>query len=545
MAQGVTLDQYRAAETAEDGFAIGRPIGIGHFGLGARLDVDYGLAPLRVPSLGGAGEDVLVEHQLTGQLGLAIGVFDRFVGTVRLPLVLVMEGPAAAGDPSARGTALGDLILGARWVLYGERGDGEQSNSPFAVALAAEGTIPTAEAASSTQDLAGEAGPTFTPELQAEVRFSIVRITANVGARLRESSRWQRVRAAHELTWGLGVGVDLVEDLLDATIEGYGATPFDDFAASDRSPVETILGVRLRPGHGLAIGLAGGIGIGDGYGAPRLRAILNVGWTTDFDLPRPAAREGDPQGSITPAQAERARRIAALREARAAARAEAAAREAERRARVVDHDYGQLDRDGDHIADASDQCPLDREDYDEIADEDGCPEQDADADQVTDADDACPLTEGVRSESAGCNGCPARACISATTGQITISERVEFATGSDRILASSEPVLGDVLSILRTNDQLVRIRIEGHTDDRGPDARNARLSQARAASVRRWLVEHGLPAERFEAWGCGEAHPIAPNRNNAGRQANRRVEFHITEPPTAGLTLREGCQQAQ
>jgi outer membrane protein OmpA-like peptidoglycan-associated protein len=543
-APGFTLDLYRAAETPEDGFAIGRPIGLGHLGVGAQLHLDYGLQPLRVPNAVGGADDVLVDHQLTGQLGLAFGVFDRFVGSVRLPVTLLMQGTSAGGDPTPSGAGLGDVALGARWVFVGEDRD-----EPFALALSAEATIPTAEAANGAQDLAGEAGPSFTPELVVEGRFAPVRITGNLGMRFREPSQYPRVRVANELTWGLGVGVDIVPDLLDATIEGYGTTPLDDFADSRRSPLEVILGARVRPGAGFQIGLAGGLGLGDGYGASAFRGVLTVGWSDRF-------------GEWTPPAHERAQRTDDPREDGPEDEAVASAVGSTGTAPdpvdaaqtptsggsnstppVVDARYDQLDRDGDRLVDARDRCPLDREDYDEIQDDEGCPEVDADQDQIADVDDMCPLTAGIATGDPSCIGCPERACVS-SAGQITISERVEFATGSDRILEQSEAVLGDVLSIVSTNDQLVSIRIEGHTDDRGRDPQNLLLSLQRAASVRRWLVEHGVAPERFDPWGCGELHPLVPNTDRAGRQSNRRVEFFIVDPPTAGYTPREGCAHA-
>ena len=539
-APGFTLDLYRAAETPEDGFAIGRPIGLGHLGVGAQLHLDYGLQPLRVPNALG-GDDVLVDHQLTGQLGLAFGVFDRFVGSVRLPVVLLMQGTTAAGDPTPSGAALGDVALGARWVFIGE--DREE---PFALALSAEATIPTAEASNTPQDLAGEAGPSFTPELVAEGRFAPVRITGNLGMRFREESQYQRVRVGNELTWGIGVGVDIIPDLLDATIEGYGTTPLDDFAASRRSPVEVILGARVRPGAGFQIGLAGGLGLGDGYGATAFRGVLTVGWSDRFGEWTPPAGEAE--------RAREARGDEAIASAVSARGHAPGSIEAEQTPEsaggsysappVVDARYDQLDRDGDRLVDARDHCPLDREDYDEIQDDDGCPEEDADQDRIADVDDMCPLTAGIASEDPSCTGCPERACVS-SAGQITISERVEFATGSDRILDQSEAVLGDVLSIVSTNDQIAAIRIEGHTDDRGADPRNLLLSRQRAGSVRRWLVEHGIAAERLDPWGCGELHPLVPNNSRAGRQSNRRVEFFIVDPPTAGYTPRDGCERAE
>ncbi|MDW8247052.1 MAG: OmpA family protein, partial [Sandaracinaceae bacterium] len=71
------------------------------------------------------------------------------------------------------------------------------------------------------------------------------------------------------------------------------------------------------------------------------------------------------------------------------------------------------------------------------------------------------------------------------------------------------------------------------------------LSRRRAASVTRWLIEHGIEASRLEAWGCGELHPIDTNRTAEGRQKNRRVEFHILDPaPPSGPRRLEGCVEA-
>ena len=88
------------------------------------------------------------------------------------------------------------------------------------------------------------------------------------------------------------------------------------------------------------------------------------------------------------------------------------------------------------------------------------------------------------------------------------------------------------------------MRIEGHTDDQGTDRANIRLSRARAASVRRWLVSHGIAPERLEAWGCGEMHPLTRGTTRAIRQANRRVEFFVVAPVSPDLVLRERCVEA-
>lgn len=538
-AQGVTLDQYRAAETPRDGFVVTRPRTMGHLDVSATLHLEYALSPLRA-SASGTGA-TLVEHELVGQVGAALGILDRFVFALRAPIVLFMPGAApGAGapggrDPGASGASPGDLAVTFRAQLVGEEGD------TFALALQTEATIPLAEAISAAQDLAGESGVSFTPELAAELRFAPVRITANLGARFREPAVYVNLGVRNELTWALAVGVDIVPGVLDATIEGFGATPFDRFANAPSSPVELLGGVRVRPVPQLYLGLAGGGGLGDGYGAPVFRGVFTIGYA-DLDHPAPVA----PVEEVVETE------IVAVTEEVVETEAELHPELAEDLAIEppppdVSHvpppepgDYGQLDRDGDRIVDAEDACVLDAEDYDEIVDSDGCPEEDADADTVADVLDVCPTTVGVVTDDPTTTGCPARAHLDAR-GAIVITDRVEFATGSDRILPTSEPVLGDVLAILLSAEDVARVRIEGHTDDQGSDRRNIRLSRARAASVVAWLVERGVPAERLEAWGCGEGHPLVEGRGRAARQTNRRVEFFVVDPMSPGLVLRERC----
>ena len=73
-----------------------------------------------------------------------------------------------------------------------------------------------------------------------------------------------------------------------------------------------------------------------------------------------------------------------------------------------------------------------------------------------------------------------------------------------------------------------RVELEGHTDSKGDDAYNQRLSLRRADSVKRWLAEReGIAAERFTTRGAGESRPVASNDDDAGRQKNRRVEVVI------------------
>lgn len=71
------------------------------------------------------------------------------------------------------------------------------------------------------------------------------------------------------------------------------------------------------------------------------------------------------------------------------------------------------------------------------------------------------------------------------------------------------------------------VSIEGHTDSRGSESFNLKLSRARAESVREALIERGVEGDRIQAVGLGEEFPVASNESDFGRQQNRRVEIVI------------------
>jgi outer membrane protein OmpA-like peptidoglycan-associated protein len=95
-------------------------------------------------------------------------------------------------------------------------------------------------------------------------------------------------------------------------------------------------------------------------------------------------------------------------------------------------------------------------------------------------------------------------------------------------------MLGEIVSLLKANPSIKKMRIEGHTDNRGNADFNLDLSKRRAASVRTWLVQHGIEDGRLESEGYGLTKPIDSNDTEAGRLANRRVEFKILEDDSGG-----------
>lgn len=187
-----------------------------------------------------------------------------------------------------------------------------------------------------------------------------------------------------------------------------------------------------------------------------------------------------------------------------------------------------LDTDGDGILDINDQCPNEAEDFDGHEDEDGCPDPDNDGDGIADVIDECPSEPETYNGYKDEDGCPDEKPRAQIDGdKITLNEKVFFKTAKSDILPQSYPLLNDVANILTENPK-IEIRIEGHTDSRGSDSYNQKLSEQRAASVRTYLLEQGIESNRMQSVGYGEQRPIEDNNTEAGRAANRRVEIHIT-----------------
>ncbi len=184
-----------------------------------------------------------------------------------------------------------------------------------------------------------------------------------------------------------------------------------------------------------------------------------------------------------------------------------------------------VDTDGDGIPDIRDLCPTLPEDKDGFQDEDGCPDLDNDQDGIPDASDLCPNEPGPPEE----RGCPKKySLVSVTQDKIELHQAVFFATGRATILSPSFPLLDEVADVLKTR-LAMEVRVEGHTDTRGSRANNMRLSQARADSVKAYLVGRDIDASRMVSVGFGPDQPIETNRTAAGRERNRRVEFMITK----------------
>ncbi len=122
---------------------------------------------------------------------------------------------------------------------------------------------------------------------------------------------------------------------------------------------------------------------------------------------------------------------------------------------------------------------------------------------------------------------PARVVL--TPSNVAIMDKVQFETGKADIKSESHSLLDEVAKVLKENPQVEVISVEGHTDSTGSADFNRKLSQQRAESVAKYLSSKGVKAARMEPKGFGPDRPVADNETDAGREANRRVEFNIVK----------------
>ena len=112
---------------------------------------------------------------------------------------------------------------------------------------------------------------------------------------------------------------------------------------------------------------------------------------------------------------------------------------------------------------------------------------------------------------------------------------VHFDFDQSELRPQDRAILDAKVPILQANPN-VALRIGGYTDERGSDEYNLALGQRRAATVKRYLIDHGIAESRMETVSYGEEHPIAQGSYESAWSQNRRAEFAIT---AGGQMLRK------
>lgn len=545
---GFAVDRFDPSERGSDWFALESLDLRGRVRPAIGVVGDYAYRPLAIYNADGTVRSNLVAHQLFTHVGASLVLADRLRLAVNVPIAVFQSGDGGTlsgvsyGQPGS--PRFGDVRLGADLRLAGEYG------GPFTLALGAQVFFPTGARA----DYTGDGELRIQPRLMAAGDVGIVAYAARLGVEYRGlQDTFAGSPLGTEVTYGASIGLRAAERTLLIGPEVYGAATVADSAQilkTRTTPLDGILGIHYTIGEDWRIGVGGGTGLTRGYGSPTARVVAVLEWAPAIPKP-PADRDHD--GVLDPVDACPDVPGVATNDPKTNGCPEVP---------VVPSD-----RDHDGIPDASDACP----DEAGVATNDpktnGCPPPppDRDHDGVPDAVDACPDVAGVATSDPKTNGCPPadpdrdkdgipndqdacpdeagpanadpkkNGCPQAVVrnDQIVILDQVKFATNSARILPDSNGILEAVMKVLNDHPEIKTVSIEGHTDSRGTAALNKKLSAARAKSVMTWLINKGVDAARLTSVGYGLERPIDSNETDAGRQNNRRVEFHITgQPPS-------------
>ncbi len=454
----------------------------------------YQNAPLKYFENGGLRAS-LVEHRVTGWLSGSFGVTRWLELGANLPVILFQSGQAAQ-------TRLGQTVvaavptsgaIGMPWAQLRGAVLQERDGAPLDLGVTLSLGLPLGSAETLSRDstvasqLLVGAGRTFGP----------VRVAGEAGVHLRSataltSATPEEVVGSRAL---VSAAVSTVRGPLRGELSVRGFAPF----AAQPASVEVMGGGRYALGDWELFAFAGP-GFGNAPGTPAFRAVAGVSF-------------------------------GGRRSAKCGGRSHVAA------------ECPELDFDGDGVSNDTDWCP----EQPVPGSPDGCPvapkvapvsvpaaapvaPPDADGDGVIDALDACPEIVG---RDAGCPPRPAEVVaapnVALAQGKLELKVAVYFETSRAELQARSFSILDEVAAVMAAHPEVTRVSIEGHTDDRGGQAFNLPLSDARAKAVKRYLEKAGVAPERLEAKGYGQARPIAPNVTAEGRERNRRVEFIVLE----------------
>ena len=120
---------------------------------------------------------------------------------------------------------------------------------------------------------------------------------------------------------------------------------------------------------------------------------------------------------------------------------------------------------------------------------------------------------------------PGKIVVTETTTEIL--DRVTFKPATAELEPRSGPILDAVVSTLQGDPGILEVEVQAHTDERGDDDVNLKLSEQRAQAVVKYLVDKGVAQSRLTAHGYGETQPIDRAQTPAAWAKNDRIVFLI------------------
>ncbi len=578
--RAIDLPKFNPSPAGDRFFGVPSPYAAGEATFHAMAMLDYARNPLKlVREQNGETEDIdsVVQDQMFVHVGLNFSIVNYLAISVNMPFAVLSSGNAPEGGSltfqEPDGAAVGDLRAGLRVRIVGGYHD------PFQLGVGGYVWFPTGSDTSYVSDgnVRGQ------PQLLLGGRADRFIWSVMAGPTFRaDSTNLGNVTLGHQMNWGAGVGVLVLEDReLQFGLETSGGVDVET-PTSRSTNAEVLAGMKYRlpvADRALEIGAGAGPGITTGIGTPEVRALFQFAYTPEVPPPKtdtdgdgifddvdacpkvPGVKSSDPAKHGCPPEGDRDKDTI-LDKDDACPDDPGPPNEDKTK-----HGCPEKDTDKDGIFDAKDACPTEPGVPSDDPKKNGCPlPKDKDGDGIADADDACIDIPGVKTDDPKTNGCPPdtdgdgfrddqdgcpkekgvddqdpskRGCpklVRVTEKEILILEQVQFDTGKSTIKKVSDPLLDSVAQVLKEHPEIVLLEVQGHTDNRGTKQLNAKLSDDRAKSVREALIKRGIEAARLQSKGYGQDVPIADNKTDDGRAKNRRVQFIVLDKkplPTA------------
>ncbi len=544
-ARGVRLDRFEPAAKGSDFFVLDSLDLRGSMRPALGLVLEDGYRPLTLVDGSGNVSHAVVNNQLYAHVGAGIVLWERLRLGASLPLSLLANGESGTAHgvtypAPSRDLALGDLRLDADARLFGTYG------TAFTTALGASVFLPTGD----RDAYAGDGRVAFEPHALAAGALGSFVYAARLGLRVR--GRGEVVATtplSPEVTYGLSAGARLLEERLTVGPELYGGAVAAGGASTPAFGLEALLGAHLAVTPSVRVGLAGGMGLGEGFGAALARGIASVEWVSPFEKPKPPPpppvtpkvvhhdkdgdgvddlddacpdvpgqpHPGDPLANGCPADRDKdfiPDAVDACPDVRGT------------RSKDPRKNGCPGDKDGDGIPDEEDACELEAGVHTEDPATNGCADNDKDKDGIPDAADACPKEAGPADPDPAKSGCPS---VGIEGDWIRTRDPIAFGDNSPDLAPGAETTLAEVAKLLTAHTELRRVRVEAHTDNARSPATSKKLSEQRANTVVKWLTAHGVQAARLSSAGYGSERPLMPNTTEEGRKLNRRIEIHVEE----------------
>jgi OmpA-OmpF porin, OOP family len=576
---GFAMNQLEPTPAGDSFFGVPSPRAGGHLIPRAAVMFDYANQPVRYVSAGGTIPVVAQQGFL--RVDASLPLWDRLLISADVPAAILQSGE----DPKLEGitfpppsAGFGDLRLGLRGRLFG--GD----RSLLQLGLGSYLFFPTGRASSYTGD--GVVRGALHAIVGGRAESSIGLVWSATGG-----VSFHGGGSPHVLTFGAGAALLFGGGFLQVGPELYGGKPLGErlTLSTTGKPVEPLantnmellIGAKIRLLGRLVVGAGAGPGLLTGIGTPNFRFVGTVAWAPEA-APTPtlapnAAMVGDQDNDGIRDDIDACPTIKGeLQSDPTKDGCPVADRDQDGVADIEDACPGvpglrspdgtksgcPKDSDEDGVPDTEDACLNDRGVASRDPKQNGCP-SDRDGDGVADAVDACPEIKGVKSVDAKWNGCTedpdgdgikqsADACpnekgapdrdpkqngcpklVRVVGDEIVIKSQVQFQVygkhRSETVAPVSQNLMNEIRDVINQHPEILKIEVQGHTDDSGDDDFNLRLSQDRAEAVRQWLIDAGIPASKLVAKGYGFNKPLADNRIRQGRQQNRRVEFVVLE----------------